>query len=316
MDLYQKFRAQEILNEIPSGNLIAAVSGGADSVCLLHLLKRLAKERQWAPVAVHIQHHLRGEASLKDQRFVEGLAGKWGLDFEARGIHPPEGKKTEEKSRVLRYAQLAAAASKRGSRAVLTAHNANDQAETFFLHILRGSGPDGLTGMPWSRPLSDLSGEPAHAGIHLIRPLLSFSRMEILHYLKSQGIAFRTDQSNRNLQYRRNWVRRKVIPLLEKAQPRLVERIASLARLLREQKLFMDAQVETMEKRVIRWGGSPPGSRLDLGIFFEYNDYLRHYFLHRLQPQDSLREIEAKLAFLKKRQKIPASLPFSGKSES
>src|SRR5262245_52141884 len=148
MDLYHRFRNQAILNSVPSGKIVVAVSGGADSVCLLHVLKRLSKERKWDLLVVHVQHHLRGKDSLKDEAFVKSLAGKWGLAFESREIRPPKEKSTEEKSRMLRYFQLWEAAQKHGANFIFTAHNANDQAETFFLNLLRGAGTDGLAGMP------------------------------------------------------------------------------------------------------------------------------------------------------------------------
>ena len=221
MDLYQKFRTQDLLNEIPSGRIVIAVSGGADSVCLLHVLKRLSNERKWEIVAAHIQHHLRGKESLADQNFTAKLSKRWSLNFEIREIRPPKTKGTEEKSRIMRYQALSEIAAKRGSGFIFTAHNANDQAETFFLNLLRGSGMDGLVGMLPSRPLSQITDDPAHSKIQAVRPLLGFSRKEILSYLKSQGLPYRTDRSNRDLKYRRNWVRHRVIPLLEKVQPKL-----------------------------------------------------------------------------------------------
>lgn len=304
MDLYKEFRAQNVLKQIPPGPVVVAVSGGADSVCLLHCVRRLAKEKRWIPVAVHIQHRLRGKDSLKDEAFVEGLARKWGLAFESREIRPPKETATEEKSRLLRYTQLGEAARKHGSKTVLTAHNANDQAETFFLNLLRGSGPDGLCAMPESRPLSGITGQSGQRDIQVARPFLPFSRKEIETYARSQGLKFRTDRSNLNLKYRRNWVRREVIPLLEKTQPRLVERIAALTRVMREQKVFLDAEMEKMERGVVLWGGEPAGERLDLTRFFEYNEFLRQYFLHRLRPTSSNREIGEMAAFLDKRRRF------------
>ena len=307
MDIYKEFRAQKVLRQIPSGSVVVAVSGGADSVCLLHCVKRVAKELGWLAIGVHIQHGLRGKDSLKDEAFVEILARKWGLTFESREIRPPKTTATEEKSRILRYTQLGEAARKHGSKTVLTAHNANDQAETFFLNLLRGSGADGLCGMPESRPLIGITGQGSHKDIQLMRPFLSFSRKEIEAYARSQGLKFRTDRSNFSSQYRRNWVRRDVIPLLEKAQPRLAERIATLTRVMREQKVFLDDEIGKMERSVIRWGGEggePAGERLDLTRFFEYNEFLRRFFLHRLRPTGSYREIGKILAFLEKRRRL------------
>ena len=310
MDLYKEFRSQKVLSAIPAGPVVVAVSGGADSICLLHCVKRIAKEKGWLPVAVHIQHGLRGKDSLKDEAFVKGLAGKWGLAFESREIRPPKGAATEEKSRLLRYTQLGEAARKHGSKTVLTAHNANDQAETFLLNLLRGSGADGLCAMPETRPLNGITGQDSHKGIQVARPFLSLSRKDIEAYARSQGLEFRTDKSNRSPKYRRNWVRHEVIPLLEEVQPRLVERIAALARVLREQKVFLDAEMERMEKSVVLWGGEPAGKRLDLTRFFEYNGFLRQYFLHRHRPTSSNREIGEIAALLdKKRRSETIPLP-------
>jgi len=301
MDLYKEFKAQKVLDQIPAGQVLVAVSGGGDSVCLLHCVKRVAKEKGWFVTAVHIQHGLRGKDSLKDEAFVQALARKWGLAFESREIRPPKKSATEEKSRLLRYTQLGEAARKFASPVVLTAHNAQDQTETFFLNLLRGSGSDGLCGMPESRPLSGLTGQSHHKDIQVVRPFLSFSRKDIEAYARSQGLTFRTDRSNLNLKYRRNWMRREVIPLLEKVQPRLVERIAVLTRLMREQKVFLDSEIGKMESHVVRWGAD--GEHLDLTRFFEYNEFLRGSFLHRLKPKSSYREIGEIAAFLKKRKR-------------
>lgn len=310
MDIYKEFRAQKVLHQVPAGPIVAAVSGGADSVCLLHCLKRLGPEKNWTPVIVHIQHHLRGKASLRDETFVEDLARKWGMAFESREIRPPKGTATEERSRMLRYVQLGEAAKKHGAKFVLTAHNANDQAETFFLNLLRGSGADGLCGMEESRSLSDLSLQKSHGEIQVVRPLLSLSRKEIEGYLASQKLSFREDSTNLSLKYRRNWVRHKVIPLLEVQQPRLVERIAELARILRGQKEYLNEQVGEMRKSVVRWDGEPAGECLDLTRFFRYNSFLRQYFLHRLHPRSSYREIGEIVAFLNK-QKDADTIPLT-----
>ncbi len=304
MNLYQEFRKHDLLNPIPPGNILVAVSGGADSVCLLHLIKRIHKEKKWVPIAVHVQHHLRGKSSLKDQAFVKSLAEKWGFKFHLSEIRPPKGKSTEEKSRMLRYHQFGEAAKKYQSKFVLTAHNANDQAETFLMNLLRGSGADGLCGMPVFRPLSGITQDPTHDKIEVTRPLLGFSRRDIESYLKSQHLTYCKDITNQDLKYRRNWVRLKVLPLLSEVQPKVVERISELCAILRGQKNYMDSQALSMEKNVVRWGGTPAGEQLDVARFFEYNGWLRQYFLHRLRPKSSYREIGEIVAFLNKRKNV------------
>ncbi len=309
MDLYQKFRLQESLVQIPRGNILVAVSGGADSVCLLHAVKRLAKEKKWTPIVVHVQHHLRGKASLKDQAFVKALADKWGFKFHLSEIRPPKEKSTEEKSRMLRYHEFGEAAKQYDSKFILTAHNANDQAETFFLNLIRGSGSDGLCGMPVFRALSEITLDPTHAKLQVARPYLNFSRKEIESYLASQHLNHCHDSTNADLKYRRNWVRAKVIPLMEEVQPKLVERIAELSQILRDQKEYLETQVTSMEQNIIRWGGTPAGELLDLTRFFEYNQLLRQYFLHRLRPKSSFREIGEIIAFLNNKRKSAQTVP-------
>jgi tRNA(Ile)-lysidine synthase len=300
MNLYQKFKSQEILQLIPRGKIVVGVSGGADSVTLLSLMRRLAREKHWIVIAAHIQHHLRGNESLNDQRFVESLCKKWHISCQVSEIHPPKDKGTEEASRDLRYGELAKIAQKTGAKTLVVAHNANDQAETFFLNLLRGTGVQGLGGILPLRPLSDVTGIKSHSTIQVLRPLLSFSRKDILQYLLSEGLEFCRDSSNENLTYRRNWVRKKIIPLIEEMQPQIVERISELTAIFQSENRFFDSMVEKMEKKVLR-GRSAPGPEVDLSRLFRYDKSLRLRLLHRLSPHASYKEILNGYAFLLKR---------------
>jgi tRNA(Ile)-lysidine synthase len=193
--------------------VLAAVSGGADSVALLLGLSQVRAAGPGRLVAAHFNHRLRGSESDQDQAFVEELARAGGVELilgsatadlaAARG-----GLGLEGAARQARYEFLASAADQCGARYVATAHTADDQSETILHHILRGTGLAGLAGIPRTRPLT-----PAAT---LIRPLLAVTRSEVLEYLKLLGKSYREDSSNLSLDLTRNRIRRELLPLLER----------------------------------------------------------------------------------------------------
>lgn len=231
---FQRFRTQDIVRQIPSGKILVAVSGGADSVTLLHLAHRLSSEKKWQVYCAHIQHHLRGKESFQDQQFVEKFCKKLSIPFLLKSVSIPLHSRggLENAARKARYQALSQLAKKLKSKSILVAHTANDQAETFFLHLIRGSGTKGLAGMPPHRKLSEITGRAKDAKIRIFRPLLGFSRKEIISYLKSQELSWREDSSNKNFAFKRNWIRHKLIPLLEKVQPKIVQKVSNCALLL------------------------------------------------------------------------------------
>ena len=297
MSLVQRFRDQPLLGKIPAGKVLVAVSGGADSTALLRLCAALAPGLGWDLRAGHVQHGLRGRASLGDQRFVEDLCGGLGIACLVRRVRVPKsgGKFSEEAARRLRYRALAEMARSCGARALLTAHTADDQAETVLLNLLRGAGPDGLCGIRPERPLSEITGDARHHSMTVFRPLLSFERSDLLNDLRDMHQPHREDRTNRLLRYRRNWVRAELLPLLEKVQPRIARRLADFAALFQEERALRDGDLRRMTARVLR------GKRLDLASFFRYDICLRRQFLHRLFPRRSYREIAGMLAFLGRR---------------
>ena len=191
----------------PGNRILAGVSGGADSVCLLAVLLRLGKEYGWKIGAVHVNHGLRKEAG-EDADFVEELCGRWGVPFflkeEDVGKQAEEWRMSvEEAGRRVRYQAFHEAAERFGADRVAVAHNRNDRAETLLFHLFRGTG---LKGMASIRPVR---GE-------IIRPLLDTGREEIEDWLKKNGIAWRTDASNETDAYTRNRIRRQVLPYVER----------------------------------------------------------------------------------------------------
>lgn len=290
LGIYQKFRKQSLWDEIPSEKILIAVSGGADSVALLHLASWLSLEKKYQIIVGRVQHHLRGKASLRDQKFVEFLTRKFGIPCIVRSVRLPQGLHTvglEEKARKLRYQALAKIAQENGAKSLWTAHTANDQAETFFLNLIRGSGSDGLCGILPRRPLGDVTGDPRHDSIRLVRPLLSFERSDLLRYLRSQNLRFCEDRTNRLLKYRRNWIRHRLIPQIQNLQPRIVEKISGLTAILQLEKKWRDKSLGKMKRKLIK----APSRRLDLRRFFQYDISRRFQFLHRWTPQSSYSEI-------------------------
>jgi tRNA(Ile)-lysidine synthase len=218
-----------------SAPVLVGVSGGADSVALLFVLRALAACRP-AParlVVAHARHDLRAEAAA-DAAFVCGLAGRLGLpcvvrDLPVRAAVDVRGEGVEALARRLRMDFLADVAGEHGARHVVVAHTADDQAETILHRILRGTGPAGLRGMAPARELC--------AGVSLLRPLLSVPRQVVRDYLVSLGQEWREDATNADAAYARNFLRHEILPRCESghypaasaALVRLASQVAGLA---------------------------------------------------------------------------------------
>lgn len=206
--------------------VVVAVSGGPDSMAMLDFFARLASPLGLRLVVAHVNHGLRGKASDEDACFVREVARRLGWPCKIVRRKPADKGNCQDAARKLRYAFLQEVAERHGARLVATAHHADDQAETLLLHLIRGSGLAGLSGM---RPSSRL-GEAI-----LIRPLLFATRREIEAYVRERGIGVRIDASNAAVTYARNRLRHGVMLLLRKENPRIVEALAATAeRLARE----------------------------------------------------------------------------------
>lgn len=190
----------------PGGPVLAAVSGGADSMALLHLLHRAG-----VPCGVaYFDHQTRQGASAEDGRFVASVAQALGLVFHLGGANvaslaAARGESFEMAARRARYAFLMETARAHGYTAMATGHHGDDQAETVLLRLLRGSSPAGLAGIAPQR---------AEGGGAIIRPMLDLSREEITAWLRAEGIEWREDASNRDTDVLRNRVRHELLPLL------------------------------------------------------------------------------------------------------
>lgn len=191
---------------------LVAVSGGCDSVVLLHLLQRAGFLRL---IVAHFHHGLRGASADHDAAFVKTLAVRLGLTFvggrgDTRARARKHGESQEEAARALRRAFLARTARKHDATVIFLAHHANDAAETILFHLARGGGTRGLSAL---RPRSPLD----NTGLVLVRPLLPFRRSEIENYAAANQIAFCTDETNASRTHTRNRLRQEVVPALAQA---------------------------------------------------------------------------------------------------
>ncbi len=220
----------------PGDFILLALSGGADSVALLHVLRELGPRLRLRLAAAHLNHRLRGAESDRDEDFVRGLCAELGVELvveRARGLDP-RASNLEERARRARYEFLARAACRLGASHVATAHHADDQAETVMLRLLRGSGAAGLGAMAPVGPLR-WAAEAQPRASTLIRPMLRIRREEIRAWLDARGARFVRDSSNEHPGFLRNRVRNELLPYLEREYaPGLRSRLAALADEMRE----------------------------------------------------------------------------------
>jgi tRNA(Ile)-lysidine synthase len=222
----------------PGDSVLVAVSGGPDSVALLHLLIAMAGEYSLQLAIAHLNHCLRVPESDRDAEFVSALAGKFSLPFylekkDVRAFQRRRRLSLEEAARQVRYAFYDAVASKDGYNKIATGHHSDDNAELVLMNLLRGSGPLGLSGIA---PVRDDK---------IVRPLIHLKRSEILDYNSENKIAFVTDISNTDPSFRRNKIRHHLIPELKKSyNPAIVDSLNRLAEILLAEDQWMDEALE------------------------------------------------------------------------
>ena len=231
-EIYQRVKDYITENNMIRENdrIVAGVSGGADSIAMLSILRDMKEESGFELRAVHVHHGIRGKEADRDEALVKETCENWGIPFEGYHVDVPrlslEWKLGEEETgRIVRkqaFAREREAFSGTGRFLIALAHNRNDQAETMLHHLARGTGLRGLGGI---RPVGD----------GIIRPVLCLERREIIQYLHEREIFYITDSSNLSDEYTRNRIRRHILPLLEEEiNPKAVEHMAETARVLAE----------------------------------------------------------------------------------
>ena len=222
---------------------VAAVSGGADSIALLHLLSRLFRDRGDRLIVAHLDHGLR-RGSVTDRRFVARRADELGLESvsERREVNDRRRRdeSLEEAARRERRDFLERVRITSGAHGILTGHTIDDQAETVLMRLARGAGPEALTGI-------------AEEAGRFVRPLLGLERAALRDWLEHHQIDWREDPSNKDRRFDRNRLRMEVVPLLERAlNPRAARNIASAAATLREDAAFLNDWAEREFERLKR----------------------------------------------------------------
>ncbi|EKE11507.1 MAG: hypothetical protein ACD_15C00066G0002 [uncultured bacterium] len=208
--------------------IVIGVSGGPDSTCLLDIFFQLSKKYSLELIIAHVNYSLRGKDSLMDEKFVTSLSEKYNIPIQI--LHPPKttSKNTEEKLRKIRYDFFEKIRKDNNFDLVAVAHNRDDQAETFLMRILRGSGLSGLGSMRFKNGC-------------IIRPLLAASRRDVLHYLETKNLTYRTDKTNLESKFFRNKIRNQLIPYLEKNyNPNIKKTLFNATLSISEDNSFLD----------------------------------------------------------------------------
>lgn len=281
MEAWEKFKsftAEKCLAEA-GDKILLSVSGGPDSVCLVHLFWRLKKTLPIELLILNMDHGLRKESS-RESRKVELLGKKLNIPVIVKKIKVAEaadveGISLETAGRNLRYETLAAIAQEHGFNKVATGHTASDNAETMLMWLIRGTGSEGLSGIPAARVLE--------GRVKLIRPMLSITREEIMVYLKRQRLKYSIDSSNRELDFTRNRIRHKVVPVLREFNPRFVEHVFNLSEIVAIDNEYLNELTARALKKLVRVSKS--GIALDLKGFFRYNEALKQRILKDILPE-------------------------------
>ncbi len=251
---------------LPSGGRVAVgLSGGADSVSLLHVLNELKQELNITLVAVHVNHGIRGEEAERDERFCKALCES--LKTELRVFHfdipalSKQRKQSEEEcGRNVRYDVFRSVAGKDGT--IATAHNLNDNAETVLLNITRGAGNKGLCGIPPKRG-------------NIIRPLIETDRKQIEQYIIDNNLTYVTDSTNLNSDYSRNKIRNRVLPVLEEINPSVLCSFQRLISLANDDEAFLS------EKAKEAYGICCKDNRIDEKLLLSYPVCIRKRVITR-----------------------------------
>jgi tRNA(Ile)-lysidine synthase len=287
--VYDKLTSLDIITT--GALLVVGVSGGVDSLALLHIL--LTVSRQRFPLQLHVaslDHGLRGGVGAADVEFVRQTAEAWGLPVTTARVDVEQLAKkyrisVETAARNARYDFLAATARQVGAKAIVVAHHAEDQAETILMHLLRGAGLRGMSGM------SACASVPGHADLVLLRPLLEVTKRDLQAYCSQHGLTPREDETNQNIDYTRNAVRHQVMPVLNALNPQVVRALQRFAEVVALEDAYVEQQfTHEVEPHFIY---TDERVLLRRDVFQQWHPALQHRALIRMteavmQPGDTL----------------------------
>ncbi|MCS7263544.1 MAG: tRNA lysidine(34) synthetase TilS [Armatimonadetes bacterium] len=247
-----RFRMLELGEKI-----VVAVSGGPDSLTLLHILWRLKDEFGWQIFAAHFNHGLRGEEADEDEKFVKDFCERFQIPSFSRksdikAIAREQKLSIVQAGRRARYRFFAEVASQVGASKVALGHTATDAIETLLINLFRGTGTDGLQGIPPMSPLTILDGQFENKNqIWLVRPLILCWRIETTTYAKVYGLQPRLDRSNLDTKILRNWVRLELLPLLRERFGKVDDALWRLCELARDESAFLNQIAEEQLSEIL-----------------------------------------------------------------
>lgn len=250
MDIVEKVEAmmkeKGILRQCST--IVVAVSGGVDSMALLHILHRLMQPYELKLIAAHVNHGFRIEESAAEAEMVHRRCQELGITMEMTELHMPDylqqtKENSQAASRQRRYQFFHDVAARYDASAIALAHHADDQAETVLMHLLRGSGSSGLKGMSFAR---------SEKNVELIRPLLRMRKIELKLFCLQHGIPYLEDSSNQSRDYKRNELRLDIMPQLERYNPQLVASLCRLADIAGEEDTWLQQQTELRFAEIVK----------------------------------------------------------------
>jgi len=281
-------------------NLLIAFSGGPDSVFALHFFYKFRKKFRCNISAVHFNHNLRGNESKEDENFAIAQCKKLRVDLniiqlDVKAFAKKNKLSLEEAARILRYNELSKFAKRNSIGKIITAHNLNDNTETILMNLFSGTGISGLSGIPVKRE-------------NIIRPLLCLTKKEVLQYLNHNKINYRIDSSNLENDFKRNFIRNKILPLIEEINPSFDDALFRSSQNFLKQKEFENKSIEYLilnfSKKIKN------GYELSLDLLKIYDEipgeflkfFLKKYFDYQLEHKDYIKI--NKLAFNQKGKSI------------
>ncbi|MBU1047810.1 MAG: tRNA lysidine(34) synthetase TilS [Candidatus Omnitrophica bacterium] len=283
----------EKFNMIRKGDkVLVAFSGGPDSCALLYILNELKKEYDISICAGHINHMLRGKESLKDEEIVKKICKD--LKIPCKSVEKDinklkkKGESLEEAARRVRYGALEKIAKDLDANKIALGHNKNDQIETVLFRIVRGTGEDGLGGIPEVRALG--------SNVEIIRPLLDIWRKDIEAYLGSKKIKPRIDSSNLDVKFFRNKIRHELIPYLEKFNPKIKEGLLKISQISKENSEYIKQNTRKILKRIST--RMPDAVKIEIDKLMTYPRVLHNNILREVAKEfkeldyANLKEIE------------------------
>ncbi|WP_284140734.1 tRNA lysidine(34) synthetase TilS [Virgibacillus sp. LDC-1] len=254
-------RDHDLLKE--GSKVLVGVSGGPDSIALLHFLHSKREAWNLTLIAIAVDHQLRGDESKADVRFVETICEKWNISFESTSINVPSYKQAEQlgtqvAARKLRYFFFEKMMEKYDADYLALGHHGDDQIETLLMRFARISDARFLQGIPFKREF---------AGGYIIRPLLAVTKKEIEQYCALHNVAYRIDPSNEHMDYTRNFFRKNMLPLLKEKNSNIHTTVQRLSETLAEDESYLQQEAKKLFERTVKLNKDAKTAHLEISAF-------------------------------------------------